>query len=454
MKATVVVDVASLAHAIGSVQHDRRTNASKRSRFVEPHLGTLAAVLENRGFEVQQFHVAVPVELVDTSGDVRAHSPTAWAVDRACQWIDEQLVALRKIDIPLVVLPGGHDGVTEIGVDVAAACGALFAASQIRINSNDTDAVIVITHDSDLHVLGRAAHPARVIFAGCFDRDARRRLQHEQLPFVDLTDDELRLLSQRWDPTLLTLRLSTLGHIGSGDPPSIEGETTDWEVVEQPKDSCLVIADPYGLACSARYILGRSDLPTIESICAALAHFGVRSDSPILVTVPDVDFAGSRTDASEESRHRHAAWRQHDDELDQLARTIDGDGDDDTRVCRARLPLHRLPNERFAVQQELSPRVIKKLATQMVCDIYRCLLASSSQNIVVLTDSVDVTWALHLIPTFDLDESRVLRIGTAEAPIRRLSGGHPRLLDVRTGVLDAAHLAALTRVTEFSESEL
>jgi hypothetical protein len=451
VKVIAVVDVASLAHAIGSVQRERSTRASNRSMYVAPHLDTLAAVLEHRGFEVLQFQVAVPVELVDTPGTPRAHAarvPAAWAVDCARQWVDEQLVALREIDIPLVVLPGGHDGATEIGVDVAAACGTLVAASQIGINSNETEAIIVITHDSDLHVLSRAAHPAPVILAGCYNRDARRRLQQDRLPFVDLTADDLRLLSERWDPSLLSLRLSMTGHTNSGDQPGIEQEFIERKVIEPPRDDCVVIADPYGLACSAMTMLGVSALPTIESIRASLAHIGVGSDAPILATVPDVDFAGSRGDASEWNRLRQVAWRQHDDELDQLARTFDSDGDDDTRVNRARLPLSRLPDERFALQRNLSPRVIKKLATQMVCDVYRCLLGSSSQRIVVLTDSVDVTWALHLVGTFGLDETRVLRVGTNVAPIRRLSGLRAQALDVRTTVLDTANLARLTKVTD------
>lgn len=451
MKVIVVVDVASLAHAIGSGQRERSARASNRSRYVAPHLDTLVAVLEHRGFEVLELQVAVPVELVDTPGTPRASAargPTPWAVDRARQWVDEQVVTLREIGIPLVVLRGGHDGTTEVGVDVAAACGTLVAASQIGINSNETEAILVITHDSDLHVLSTAAHPANVILAGCYNSDARRRLQQDRLPFVDLSADELTLLSDRWDPNLLAVRLSISGHTNAGDEPVVEQKLVDREVVEQPKDDCVVVADPHGLACSAATTLGMAALPTIESIRTALAHIGVGIDAPILATVPDVDFVGSLGGPSGDNRLRRAAWRQHDGELDQLARTFHDDGDDDTRVNRARLPLNRLPDERFSLQRNLSHRVTKQLATQMVCDVYRCLLGSTCRHIVVLTDSVDVTWALHLIPTFGLDESRVIRVGTTRMPIRRFSGARPQALDVRTEVLDAARLAELTRVTE------
>lgn len=442
MRVTVAVDVASLAYAIGATK-----SKNNKAKFIAPQLATLAVVLQRHGMEVDEFQVAIPVEVVQPVGSIspRLTDTGAWFARKSLQWVKEQGHALHDRGIPVTVLAGAHNGANEVGVDVAVVCGVLATAARIATGLSRSEAIVVVTHDSDLFLIARATQRTQVILAGNYDHNARQTLARERVSYLRLAAHEIAVIDEVWIDALLACHLS-LTQAVVYDTHTVQATKN----LEPPLDACVVVADPYGLACSTTAALGMARLPTMASMREVLSPFGVGVDSPILATIPDVEFTTAATRVTAVTERRNAAWHERDSEFDGLAREFDGDGDGDTRVARSRLPLRRLSPDDHSFGRNAVQKVIKQLATQMVCDIYRCLLGSESRRVVVLTDSMDVTWALHLLGEFGLSADRVVRVGVNVTSIEIVSRGRRHPLDVRTAVLSEPQLAALTRVDEIA----
>lgn len=425
--ATALIDVSSYAHAVGHLR------GSRRARL---HLASVLEVLDEMGLHPQRIAVALALIPV-TTGLQSSLAAARDIVARNQEWFDEESASCP---IPVVALPGAHDGVREIGVDDMVVAAALVEAARIRHDPDRTgELLVVMTHDGDMDHLAGLAAPVPLVLAGCYDSTADRRMRRSGTPSLQLTDEQLDRCGS--PPRGTSRERST----GTAIRPSVPTPAPPL-----PVRPTAAVVDAYGLACSAASALGLARLPSLGSIESSLrAHGEPGDEASLLVTVPDVVVGRTPTTSLEQARAR--AWRTRDRELDTLADELDHDDDPTTIVRRALLNTAGIPTHLADRLDRSGPvRAAKRLATQLTADLVRLVLEDAAEHVIVMTDSPHVVWSQimlpHLLGAADTG-TRVTRWGVHAAPIIvHRDDDRAHLPEADFMVFTEQRLAELTRV--------
>src|SRR4051812_2856716 len=126
LRAHIVLDTSSLAHAIARASAGGRQSA--RRRRVAPDVANLVAMLTAHGLDVTGMSATVVSTPVWTGPESVAENAVRVAA-RDTRWLVEQQA---RSPVPLGALPGAHNGRGEIGVDALVVAGALIEAERIR----------------------------------------------------------------------------------------------------------------------------------------------------------------------------------------------------------------------------------------------------------------------------------------------------------------------------------
>jgi hypothetical protein len=432
MRATVIVDVSSLAHQLGDLDgFARRANV---------RVASLLHVLADRGYEVDHVMAAVGTIAVITGHD--SDIDTAEAICAANRkWLELEADALPD-NVKMTVLHGGHDGTREIGVDDLVVAAALVEAHRIKDSGEiDDRLVLIVTHDGDMDHVASYASPVTVRMVGSYDSLTRKRLRRSRVPFDALHDYELRNcgLVQPW-------RIP----VGEDDA-SRKYQLSPDPVEELPETTHVAVIDAYGLACSAACALGISRLPNVGSLRTLLMSIGYPSDTALLVTIPDIAHARPTDDALIHARN--LAWYARDKELDDLSWALQNDGDETTQVRRGLLRPDQLPDDlRQRLDRSGPTRAAKRVATQLTADMVRCALRGDANEVILLTDSPHVVWVQAYLSQLrtELPVGNVVRVGVYAAPVTLIdSNGDTQLLDVQFRMLTEDAIAQMTRTHSY-----
>jgi hypothetical protein len=430
--ATVLIDVSSYAHAIGHLRGTRRARL---------HLASVLEVLDELGLHPQRLAVSLALIPV-TTGPQGSLAAARDIVARNQEWFDDESASCT---IPVVALPGAHDGVREIGVDDMVVAAALVEAARIRHDPDRaSELLVVMSHDGDMDHLAGLAAPVPLVLAGSYDAAADRRMRRSGTPSLQLTDDQLDRCGS--PPSSFSRERGA----GAATRPSIPLPVSPVPAPALPVRPTAAVVDAYGLACSAASALGLARLPSLGSIESSLrAHGEPGDEASLLVTVPDVIVGRTPTTSLEQSRAR--AWRTRDRELDTLADELDHDGDPTTMVRRALLNTAGIPTHLADRLDRSGPvRAAKRLATQLTADLVRLVLEDAAEHVIVMTDSPHVVWSQIMLPELlgaTGTGTRVTRWGVNAAPIV-VHGDDDRaqLPEADFMVFTEQRLAELTRV--------
>jgi hypothetical protein len=430
MRAHVVLDTSSLAHAIAAASADPRSDT--RTRRIEPDLANVVTVLANHGIEVTGVSATVASTPVWTGPETDIDSAVRMAT-RDARWLAGQRV---RPPVPVAALPGAHNGTSEIGVDAVLVAGALLQAQQIRDDPQRAgEVVVVITHDCDLDHLPRYAGTVPLILAGGFDARRQRRLRRSGVSVLALEPAALKAMGIGADAR------------GTRRPVAI-GEPTR-AVVPAPDDvfrPATAVVDAYGMMCSASAVLGVASLPGVESIRRCLAALGWPGDAAVFAAVPDIP----AWLINELPLMQQAAWLARDRELDELALGFDADGDPSTVVTRGVLRPDRVAPS-SSLQRDEFPRLAKRLVTQCAADLLVATMHGDVEHAVLVSDLPDLAWLTRAIPAIVGPAGhKITRVGARAAPFRTIIETRPLRTAVAAGapfiVLPEAMLAQLVRI--------
>lgn len=424
VRATVIIDVSSFAHAL----------AAGARRRGDVKLASVFQVLCDLGFDSQRFCVALAVEPVTTGSDSDL-SRARHFVQRDREWASRETSASP---VAVSVAPGAHNGIHEIGVDDMVVAATLIEAARIRSDSSRQDeAIIVLTHDSDMDHLGDLVAPTPLVLVGHFDAAAQRRLGRTGASFVSLDRGQMRRCGEH-------PRSNWIRPLANGPGPTFVGVK---EPEPLPIAPTTAIVDAYGLACSAATVLGLARIPSIGSIRHVLSvHGELSAETALLVTIPDIIVGKESGDPMGKGRVR--AWRDRRVQLNRLARRLSTDGDPSTMERRAVLRPSRIPSDQAGRLDRRGPvRAAKRLSTQMTADLVRSILEESTSSVVLMTDSPHLAWVQSRLPGLlgsAWPATRVIRWGVTAAPVLvHPDGVTPRLPDADFMVLTERRLAEL-----------
>lgn len=464
-KCSLIVDLASVEH--------RLADAAGRRGRVDLDLPAAVPLFTNYGLEPVELAVAMPwVPVVQglpcNPRRARAH------VDRSRRWWEEQR---RRLPATLgaKVLWGSSDGSREIAVDLAVAAGALDSVS--RAQQSGVDLVVLLSHDADLHGIHRYSSAVPVLVAGWFIAAEKRLLKSGRVPAIRIPKPDFQGLAA--DSGGAGGSSLELGRLGEGRPvPAEAGDGTeilqdgdlvlvdpahgmsDQAVQSGPLDRTLggtgalrralkitrttAVVDPYGMYNAAIDSIGVSELPDAESVRGLLESLGWDQPVAVLATVPDL----RRAKARQLPKEQRLAWIRRDDQLDQLAGSFDEDADDATIATRAQLsPQGSEADPGRDVDRDRAVSEVKRLATGLLADLWLAVTVEPDADVVLLSDSAELTAALEILPHCGIDTYRnVVRVGV-HAGVGRLElpGG---VEPVRSPfvLLTGAQLARLVRV--------
>lgn len=434
IKASVVVDVSSLAHRLGDLDGDARRG--------DVRLDSLLQVLAGRGYEVARLLIGVATIPVMTGPDSdRTRAMEITQLNR--EWIETETATVPE-NVTVQTLAGGHDGTREIGVDDLVVAAALLEAARIASTATD-EVVLVVTHDGDMDHLSAYGAPAVIRLVGAYDRDTHRRLRRVGAPYESLYDYELRNCGLQ-TPLVLSI---------DDDDPSRGHDLVPKGREDLPEGECVAVVDAYGIACSAACALGISRLPNVGSLRSLLAVLGYPVETPLLVTIPDIAHAQPSDDALTQARN--LAWYHRDRDLDALADELDGDGDPTTQVRRGLLRPANLPPEWAHRLDRSGPtRAAKRVATQLTADLVSLVSSKRTDHVLLLTDSPHIVWVQAALSEWLPDSPiRITRLGVYAAPVTiNAPNGNDRLPPGAFRMLTEDRIAQVTRTNSLVGREL
>jgi len=501
LRATVVVDAASLSYAI----RDARKRLNLRSSLdrngnpqpwlpIKPDLPRLLEGLSRRGVHGDSLFVSIPTHVVRTS----AHDQLELADDRVRgwrTWAERQIEAVRALRGEQTVnhveiLHGAFDGANEVGVDELAAWFALEAAGQILDGGEqDHRCVVIVSHDTDMHSLWTYAAPVRTFVASTFSAPELKKLRGlGKTPYISFDDEFMAGLDPDQQifvdqpPSLERLpadrtTIQATSGLATGDVVLIKRrENVPATVVSAALDKhpgtvsglipvghlgesrTLAIVDSYGLYKVARRAIGVALLPRPDAVQSVLDHLHWPSPIAVHSIVPSLSEAHTPEDLLPEDLA--AAWVIRHGELDSLASLHVNDDDVLTHAMRSSLrpvtDAHR--RREVASAAGIDPRLTgdqltqlvrkgpatKQLATGMVAELWRAIRTNPDLWVVLVTEDVGVAWLLRMQATTDHRFRRVARIG--------LHRSQTRVMAIPTGVL--AGTATTVVLTEWLAAEL
>lgn len=432
LRATVLIDLANLSHAIGRACSDG--DGSARPTPVPPDLTRVREVFDHFGIEVTGFRVALPLDAVEQLG-VRANRPARKrAIERSKRWLAQQRATLGEQMVRPIV--GGIDGHGEVGVDAMCVLEAVAASWD-----HDVEAVVVISSDADLMVAQHYVTDTPIFAAGNFTSAQRRQLRTEQRGWIDLRAPALRHMAPardhvvgpplppvEWAPAVREqedrdqesasgCHLVWLEHgqriVVSSDLDAVLDVTRHERRVQAVTGAKTVaVTDPYGISVSAGRAMGIAKLPTPATVEESLALLGFDLPLAQFATVPDIiDRMLEHADVDE---LRRRALEQLDDELETLIDADREDGDIRTLVSVGRLAAERTD----AIDPDLRHIEEKKVLTTLAADVLWAL-RHTSLPVAVVSDRAELAYLLtkleQLVPSAP---KRLVRIGLHGRPIR------------------------------------
>ena len=455
IEAIVVVDVASVAYAI-------RDATDGVEHPIDPRLDRLVELIERMSFSVVGLRVALPLAAVDGPGSHRGRAEEF--VERRYRWLVAERERVhawaqrRNRAISLRALPGAFDGYREVAVDVVAALGALDAAADIvRRGRVHDQVVLVVSNDRDLQHLAAYASPVRLFSVGTYDGAARARLRAADIPHVALDPRELVVTvgdaafpgtppsrGTLTDEAVLTRRAPG-GRVYAVSSPLDRDTQAGRRPPSEPltESNTVAVVDPYGLAAAAVRAIGLACLPTAATVRALLADFGWPRPIAVYATVPDL-----RHDLPHDLDPQvWAAWQRRDEELDDLARELDGDRDALTQVRRGVLEPQRQQGRRTrdavhraGVEHDPVQRFTKQLSTGLAADLWLAATVAPDAQIVLCSDDCDLAWAQRVFSLVGIpNPDRVTRVGIHAHSSRRV-----HVYGVADDALDDAAYVILT----------
>jgi len=372
-------------------------------------------------------------------------------------------------DVGFRELWGANDGKGEIGVDVAAAAGALDAVA--RADTAAVDLVILMAGDSDYHPLHRYAAPTPLLLTHAFTDDELTLLRRGGVPHLAVPDDDFvqfvaggnsdvrssiecvergdRAVAQgiqgvRRDDLAMAVRGG--GVVCSSALTRTAHRTPPAATAVLPDCGSVVVADPYGLCGRAVQSVGQGRLPTVDSVRALMESLWWEGPYAVLATVPDIH-EGAILGFPEMLRW---AWWSRDDELDRLADDLEEDGDPTTVVTRALLRPDRIRRDpTIPMDRTPAVRASKGLAINLLADLWMTCRFAPAVPVVLLSEHVDLVTALRLLPLSGIDTYRsVVRVGVHEWHDLELPEDGPAEVPSPYVLLVDAQLAALCEVDD------
>jgi hypothetical protein len=432
LRCALVVDRASVEAKLASVLGRRRWPALDVAKAV--------AWFQSAGLDPVEVAVAGPIDpiLGATSEPFRARRTS----DEHRGWMMEQRAGLDRAapGVRFRSLAGATDGVGEVGVDVAAAAGALDAVS--RSVEDDIDLVVLMTTDSDFHNLHKYAAPFPLLVAGVFQGDELHRVKQTGAPAIHIAAKDFATFSVSNGRVRCAVKVSErgsrplppeIGNVRKGDLVLVADDGSD-EVCSGPLDRAVrssvpvanevlsrcrtvVCVDPYGMFNASVRALGAGRLPNIDSVRALVWSLGWDEPLALLAKIPDVLRHGRPTAPA-----ARAAWESRDTNLDDVANEYARDQDPATGADRAPLRVDRIKRpESDHLDRAAALRAAKGLAVGLLADLWLARTSAPEADVVLLSEHPDLHAALRLMPTSGIETyEQVVVVGLHEP--ERLGG--------------------------------
>jgi hypothetical protein len=433
-RAYLVVDVASLRHAIGDVRQ-------VPGGYGDLYLDRLVRVLRGRRYELTGIALAVGTEIRVPHGHPDRARARDW-VEGVRAWVERER---RTCPVEFEVLPGGTDGRSEVGVDDLVVARSLLEAKRIeRDPARAGEKILVISHDVDMSHLAEFAQPTHVRLVMYGNAQVVRYLVRERIEHETLTREEVESCGLAYSTAPVPDAAVLDGRRRLETPP----------LPPLAPSGVMVTVDAYGLACTAASALGVSRLPSVRSVRECLAQLGPTDARVVHFALPDICLKEQPRDRrSRLTAADRKAWRTRDEDLDRLEQMLTRDEDPGTQVHRGYLAPARIrPEERLDPSRQAPLRAAKRHSTLLTAMVMRQWLTGVAPDVVIMTDDADVIWALdHVVRRHGAESrSRLRRIGTVACPVCAYDSPDGTTACLPYLLLTEGRLAALVNVSSYT----